>query len=71
MQQNSMKCCIRQTSPFLSASLIPDNLARICNNDSDKLLRGELQVRCRNCQLSAAMVSLTATSVHWLHLRPR
>ena len=32
-------CCMRPTCPYLSAILKPDNLDRICNNDSEKALR--------------------------------
>ena len=34
-----MKCCIRPTSPYLSALLISDSLPEICNNDSGKVLQ--------------------------------
>ena len=40
-----MFCCIRPTSPYLSHPLKPDNLTWICNNDSEEVLRGYLQVR--------------------------
>ena len=40
VQQNTYFCCIRPTSPYLSAPLKPDNLAPICNNNSENMLRG-------------------------------
>ena len=58
MQQNPSFCCIRPTSPYLSAPLKPDNLARICNNISEKVLRLKLQVGCRNCHISATSRSV-------------
>ena len=43
--------------------LKPDNLARICNNISEKVLRRKLQVGCReNCHISATMAPITATN---------
>ena len=39
MQHFTLFCCIRTRAPYLIAPLIPDKLDRICNNDSEKVLR--------------------------------
>ena len=62
MQENIWKCCIRPSSPYLNALLKPDNLPEICNNISEKVLRRQLQLGCRNCLISAAMAPLTPTN---------
>ena len=38
MQGNTRKACIHAPAPYLSHLLKPDNLAPICNNDSDQAL---------------------------------
>ena len=48
MQQTAGKCCIRPSPSYLSHPLKPDNLAPICNNISEKVLRGKLQAGCRS-----------------------
>ena len=50
MQGNSLFCCVRPTSPYLSIALKPDNLTLMRNNNSEKVLRegsvtGEKQVK--------------------------
>lgn len=67
MHQNTLFCCIRPTFPYLSASLIPDNLDQICNNVSGKVLRGV--VTCRMGVVSVAKVQLCRLNCNCLRVR--